>query len=432
MSKNNLSQLHTSYFCLLSPVSRILSPVSRLLRLAWKNIWRNKLRSGVILFAIALGLFAGIFIAAFANGMVNQLIEDTLNIEITHLQINQEAFLDRGELQDGFSEEPFASQVRAIPHVVGVSPRLIINASASTSHNMGNVQLIGIDPEQEKSVSALYQTITDSLGTYFENDAPNSIIVGGKFAEKFKVKLGNKVVLSFADNMGEPFSAAFRVCGIYHSNNSGVDEIKIYTRINNLRELCPLPQDSIHELAVRLENNSDTLCNSVKAKIEAMLHPGEVVRSWKEINPVIGMYNGFMQTMFTMVIVIILIALGFGIVNTVLMSVMERKRELWMLMAIGMNRRKVMALIISESTILTLLGGLLGIFLGVFTIFLTGKTGIDMSNSLSSYSVIGVSALVFPTISVQQCMQIIVMVIVTGVVAAIYPARVACRRHEND
>jgi ABC-type lipoprotein release transport system permease subunit len=292
---------------------------------------------------------------------------------------------------------------------------------------MGNVQLIGIDTEKEKSVSVLYKTIPDSLGSYFVETAPNSIIVGSKFAEKFKVKLGNKVVISFADNEGEPFSAAFRVCGIYQTNNAILDEIKIYTKINDLREICPIPQNSIHELAIRLDNNNDAVCDSTKEKVTAMLSDGEIVRKWTEINPVIGMYNSFMKTIFSTVIIIILIALGFGIVNTVLMSVMERKRELCMLMAIGMNRRKVMMLIISESTVLTLLGGLLGLFLGALTVFITGRTGLDLSSSLSSYSVIGVSSLVYPTITLQQSIQIIIMVIITGIISAIYPARVAVR-----
>ena len=409
------------------PSLHIHSAAAHLLRLAWKNIWRNKLRSGVILFAITLGLYAGIFVASFANGMVNQLIEDTINIEVTHLQINRESFINMGGLHDTFSQEPLETQVKAIPNVMGVSPRLIMNVSASTSHRMGSVQLICIDPEKEKMVSALYKTIADSLGSYFGTTTPNCIVVGSKFAEKFKVSLGKKVVLSLTDHAGEPFSAAFRIGGIYQTNNPGLDEIKVYANINDLRKLCSFPQDSIHELAIRLKNNDAAVCDSAKAEVAKLLSKGEIVRTWAEINPVIAMYNGFMDTIFTIVIIIILFALGFGIVNTVLMSVMERRRELNMLMAIGMNRSRVMTLIITESTILTMLGGFLGIFLGILTVYIKGKTGIDMSSSISSYSVIGISSLIYPVISLKQCVQIVIMVILTGILSAIYPARVAVK-----
>lgn len=399
-----------------------------ILKLSWKNIWRNKLRSGVILFAITLGLYAGVFVAAFVRGMVNQLIDSALSTEITHLQVNQKSFLDMGGLEDAFAQYPLEDSVRNLPQVEGVSPRLVINATASTAYNMGNVQLIGIDPETEKTVSRLYENIADSLGNYFTDASiSNSIVVGKKFTEKYKVKLNSKVVISFADNEGETFSAAFRICGIYVTNNPSVDETKLYVRSDHLRNICHLPTDSIHELAIRLESNNEMLCHTTQEKIASFLNEGEIVRVWTEINPVVGMYNSFMEVMFMIVILLILLALGFGIVNTVLMSVMERRRELSMLMAIGMNRRKVMTMIITESTILTLLGGLAGLSFGLLSVFILGKTGIDMSNNLGSFSAVGIAPIIYPVIGISQCIQIIIMVILTGILAAIYPARVAVK-----
>jgi ABC-type lipoprotein release transport system permease subunit len=206
-----------------------------------------------------------------------------------------------------------------------------------------------------------------------------------------------------------------------------VDETKLYVRSEHLRNICHLPTDSIHELAIRLESNNEMLCHTTQEKIASFLNEGEIVRVWTEINPVVGMYNSFMEVMFMIVILLILLALGFGIVNTVLMSVMERRRELSMLMAIGMNRRKVMTMIITESTILTLLGGLAGLSFGLLSVFILGKTGIDMSNNLGSFSAVGIAPIIYPVIGISQCIQIIIMVILTGILAAIYPARVAVK-----
>jgi ABC-type lipoprotein release transport system permease subunit len=399
-----------------------------ILKFAWKNIWRSKRRSGVILFAITLGLYAGVYVAAFVNGMVNQLIDSAIATEITHLQVHQKSFLDMGGLEDAFAQYPLEDSVRALPQVEGVSPRLIINATASTAYNMGNAQLIGIDPEKEKTVSRLYENIADSLGNYFADASiSNSIVVGKKFTEKYKVALNSKVVISFADNEGEAFSAAFRICGIYVTNNPNMDETKLFVRSADLRAMCLLPTDSIHELAIRLESNDEILCATTQEKIAGFLTESEIVRMWTEINPVVGMYNNFMGVMFLIVILLILLALGFGIVNTVLMSVMERCRELAMLMAIGMSRRKVMQMIITESTVLTLLGGVAGLLLGLLSIYVSAKTGIDMSANLGSYSAIGISPIIYPVIGLSQCIQIIIMVMLTGIVAAIYPARVAVK-----
>jgi ABC-type lipoprotein release transport system permease subunit len=398
-----------------------------LLKLAWKNIWRNKLRSGVILLAITIGLTVAVFVVAFANGMVNQLIDDTLNTELTHLQINRQSFLDFGDLEYAFPEQPLKENIEKIPEVKGVSSRIIINATASTSHNIGGVELTCIDPEQEKMVSELYRYIPDSMGNYFTDSLPNAILVGKKFAEKYQLQLHNKVILSFADKNGEQFAGAFRVCGIFHTNNPAFETTKVFARITDVNQLCPLPADSIHEFAIRLIDNSDPTVNAVQAQIKKFLTGDEIVRSWKEINPLMSIYSNFMGVMLLIIVAIILFALGFGIVNTVLMSVMERRRELSMLMAIGMNRRKVMSLIITESTILTMLGGFLGIILGCILVVITAHSGIDMSQSLGSYSAVGVAPIIYPSIALTTYLEISVMVMITGILSAIYPARVAIK-----
>jgi ABC-type antimicrobial peptide transport system permease subunit len=140
-----------------------------------------------------------------------------------------------------------------------------------------------------------------------------------------------------------------------------------------------------------------------------------------------SMYDSFMGTIFTVIVAIVLFALGFGIVNIVLMSVMERRRELCMLRAIGMTNRKVLSLIILESTILTAVGGFIGMTLGGLLVLSTSHTGIDMSQSLSSFSIVGVSTMIYPTISMAMYFRISFMVILTGILSAIYPARIAIK-----
>ena len=399
-----------------------------LINFAWKNIWRNKLRSGVILVAIILGLAIAVFIVAFGNGMVAQLVRDTLDRELAHLEINRQPFLDFGDLEYAFDQNPLEEKVRELPEVTGVSPQIIINATASTPHNIGGVQLIGIDPEKEKTVFNLYRYISDSLGTFFEDNASNAIVIGRKFAEKYQIKLRSKVIITFADLDGEPFSGAFRVCGIFQTSSPTFEETRVFVKTSDLRQLVSLPSDGIHKLAININNHQAKLMiASVQEQIKEILTGDQIVRNWKEISPIMSIYDGFTQTMFMIIVAIVLFALGFGIINVVLMSVMERRRELCMLRAIGMSRRRVMNLIIIESTILTSFGGSIGMLLGGLIVLVTSRTGIDMSQSLSSYSVVGLSTIIYPTITLVTYIKISVMVIVTGILSAIYPARVAVK-----
>jgi len=398
-----------------------------ILQLAWKNIWRNKVRSAVILLAIMLGLIFGIWVVAFTNGMINQRVEDTINTEMTLFQVNTQKFVDENEIEYLFADSALESQVRRIPEVTGVSPRILLTAMVASPHKTGGAQVTAIEPEKEKQVSQLYKYIPDSMGNYFADNLKNSVVVGKKFAEKYKVQLHSKIVLSMVNLNGEQVSGAFRICGIFHTNNPVYDEMKMFIRADDARALTGIAADSIHEMAIQLINYNNSTVAKVQPQIASFLKEGVVVRNWKEILPIISMYTDFAQVELMIIVAIILFALGFGIVNTVLMSVLERKRELSMLMAIGMNRKKVMQLIMLESTILTMLGGFAGMIIGLIAVLVTRKTGVDVSATFGSYQQLGISTLVRPLLTRLQFIIIAVMVILTGILSAIFPARTAVK-----
>jgi len=398
-----------------------------ILQLAWKNIWRNKVRSAVILLAIMLGLIFGIWVVAFTNGMINQRVEDTINTEMTLFQVNTQKFVDENEIEYLFADSALESQVRRIPEVTGVSPRILLTAMVASPHKTGGAQVTAIEPEKEKQVSRLYKYIPDSLGNYFADNFKNSIVVGKKFAEKYKVQLHSKIVLSMVNLDGEQVSGAFRICGIFHTNNPVYDEMKMFIKADDARTLTGIAADSIHEMAIQLINYNNSTVAKVQPQIASFLKEGAVVRNWKEILPIISMYTDFAQVELMIIVAIILFALGFGIVNTILMSVLERKRELSMLMAIGMNRKKVMQLIMTESTVLTMLGGFAGMIIGLIAVLVTRKTGVDVSATFGSYQQLGISTLVRPLLTSTQFIIIAIMVIVTGILSAIFPARTAIK-----
>jgi ABC-type lipoprotein release transport system permease subunit len=374
-----------------------------------------------------LGLIAGIFVVSFMNGMINQKIEDTIHIEMPILQINTKKFIDESQIEDLFTESLLESKLRNISEVKGISPRIILTAMVATPHKTGGSQVVAIEPEKEKQVSELYKYISDSLGNYFTDDLQNSIVVGKKFAEKYQVKLHSKIILSFVNLDGEQVSGAFRICGIFHTNNPVYDEMKMFVKANDVRTLTGIAADNVHEIAIQLINNEDKTVAKVQPQIVSMLPKEIMVRNWKEINPIMGLYTGFFQVELMLIVAIILLALGFGIVNTILMSVLERKRELSMLMAIGMNRKKVMRLIMFESSMLTMLGGFFGMLIGFIIAFITRKTGIDVSASFGSYQQLGISTIIHPLITATQFFIIAVMVIFTGILSAIFPARTAVK-----
>jgi ABC-type lipoprotein release transport system permease subunit len=379
-----------------------------------------------------LGLIAGVFALAFLCGMTAQKVEDTIHIEMTLLQVNTQKFIDESEIEYLFDGSRLETQIRGISEVTGVSPRILLTAMVASPHKTGGTQVVAIDPEKEKQVSRLFQCIPDSMGNYFVEDLRHTVVVGRKFAEKYRVNLHSKIVLSFVNMEGEQVSAAFRICGIFQTNNPVFDEMKMFIRMIDARELTGISDGNIHELAMQLSDNEDKTVVKIQNQIASMLQTGVVVRNWKEINPLMKLYTEFVQIELMIVVAIILFALGFGIVNTVLMSVLERKRELSMLMAIGMNRKKVMQLIITESAFLTMLGGFLGMLIAFVVVWVTNKTGIDVSATFGSFQQFGITTVIHPVVTGAQFMIIATMVVITGILSAIFPAKTAIRLNPAD
>jgi len=398
-----------------------------IIKLAWKNIWRNKLRSSIIITSVTIGLVVGIFVVGFMNGWIEEKLQSVRDVEIPHLQINTNKFLEQNDIENNFSSSQLKKAILLNQNVKGVSGRIIINSMISSAHKVGGIEVYGIDPEKEKIVSKINEYIPDSMGNYFKDNIPNSIVIGKKIAEEYKIKLKSKLILSMIDTSGEQVSGAFRVCGIFQTKNPMFDKSRVLVLAQDLRKLTSLPNGKVHEIGIKLINDDNNSLNDTKNKIKGLLGKDETIRTWKEVSAVMGLYSDYVNIELIIIISIILTGLGFGIVNTILMSVMERKRELSMLMAIGMNKKKVLQLIITESTILTSIGGFLGMLIGYIIIIILNKTGLDVSSSMGSIGQYGFATLIHPSINAFQFSIIAIMVILTGILSAIYPAKAAIK-----
>ena len=160
--------------------------------------------------------------------------------------------------------------------------------------------------------------------------------------------------------------------------------------------------------------------------------PDLKVMSWLEIMPDMKMMNESMNLMMYVFVVIILLALGFGIVNTMLMVILERVKEIGMLMAVGMNKSRVFLMIVLETIYLSLTGGVVGIILALILTAITAQTGLDLSLWAEGLNSLGFDAIIYPEIGFGTVMVVTLMVMLTGLIAAIYPARKAIKLKPAD
>ena len=394
-----------------------------LLQIAWKNIWRSKVRSMVILTAIALGICGGVFIMAFYYGMTNQRIKSAISTEASHVQIHQPKYLDDPELANTIPHiNELCSKIAAMDSVKHVSSRVIVNAMIASAETGSGIKIFGIDPDKESQVTDINKKVIE--GEYLEGIKRNPILVSEKIAEKLKLKLRSKVVITMQSVSGEMVNASFRVAGIYKTGNSMYDEINAFVRKTDLVRLIGMPKDTGHEVAILLTNNEalQPMVNHLRSA-----YPELEVKSWRELLPEVGLVEQSMNLYMYIFMGVILFALLFGIINSMLMAVLERRKELGMLMAIGMNKRRVFSMIMYEAIMLSITGGITGIVIGGIITFIYSHHGIDLSSVAKGYEAIGYESVVYPVYKIDMIIKVTIMVLITGFVASIYPARKALK-----
>ena len=394
-----------------------------LISIAWKNIWRNKARSLVVIAAVMLGLWAGAFILGYVFGMINQRLEDAIGSEISHLQLHHPKFNEDYDPRFFMAESSTViTSIEDHPDVVGVSGRVLVNGMASSASSSSGGKFIGIDPEKENAVTKLAQQLVE--GEYLTNKDKNKVVVGQKLADILNVKLRSKIVLTFQDTEGNIVAGAFRIKGIFKSYNSTLERVNLYVNNRDLSRLLGT-EDQVHEVAV-LMANGEGIENFVSALKDQ--HPNLLVQSWKQISPELGLMIESLDQYMIIFFVIILLALSFGIVNTMLMAVLERVREIGMLMAIGMNKRKLFSMISLETIFMVVIAAPLGLLFAYLTIQWFGTNGLDLSGIYQEgYAAYGFKSMIYPQLAPHYYFRIMILVVITAILASIYPALTALR-----
>jgi putative ABC transport system permease protein len=388
--------------------------------IAWRNIWRHKLRSLAVMLSVVLGIYAGIFASALMKGMLEGRFETFIENEISHMQVHHPEFVREPEVHLTVQGAADAlDRILAHPRVESATTRVKADGMIASANHTGGIRITGIDPQHEFRTTGLDDHLVE--GEHIAPDDRNRIVIGRSLADKMKVGLGSRVVLTFQDAEHEIISAAFTVKGIFRTISNRYDEGIAFVPATYLAEHLGI-DGGYHELAVLAREMED-----IPAVLPLLreLFPEMRVRSWEEVAPEVALWSGMGDLVAYIFLGVILLGLAFGLLNTMLMTVFERTRELGMLMAIGMNKRKVFGLIVLETLFLSITGAALGLLLGYFTVELVGERGIDLSALSDVMRELGFSSMIHPRVDTLFLLFIPVMVVITALLAAIYPARKA-------
>ena len=393
-----------------------------LIKIARRNIWRSNKRSLIIIVAVSIGLWAGIFMVAFYNGMIEQRINSAISDELSHIQLHHPEFRKEYEIKYFLPEgSKMLGKIKNDSDVKAATGRIIIKGMIASASGSSGITINGILAAEEQTITNLSRKIIK--GNYFYPDKNNEIILSEKLRKKLKLNLKKKTIITFQDKEGNLASAAFRITAIYKTINAPYDDSNVFVKITDVDSLAGIP-NAINEIAILLKSNTALDESQKKLKQE---FPTTEIKNWMEISPELGLTISVGDQMVFIFMGIILLALAFGIVNTMMMAVLERTREIGMLLALGMNKLKIFMMIVLETLFLILAGCPVGMLLAFTTIAITQKTGIDFSQFSQAYSSFGYSSIIYPSLTARQFGIVMLLVLITALFSALFPARRALK-----
>ena len=393
-----------------------------IIKIAWRNIWRNKLRSLIVITSMVLGLWSGLFTVSMSLGINEERIKSAINTYLHHVQIHNPSFEYNLDINSLISDPiNIEEELEKNNLIKAFSKRIIISAMASTAHGSEGVKVIGIEPKNEIYFSDISKKIIK--GNYFSKIKSKPILIGKKLADNLKLDLKKKISVTFIDENGDLQRIKFKVGGVFKTGNSLHDVGNVYVNKEDLINLFKY-KSSIHEIAILANNINDS--DHLKDQLSNDF-PKNKVETWKQISPEMGMVQEIMVPFLYIFMSIILLALSFGIANTMLMAVLERKRELGMLMSVGLNRTKIFLMILFETIFISCVALPIGISMSYLMISYFGQVGIDLSIFAEGLEAFGMKSMLYTKLPFNYYVNITILTLFVTFISSLFPARRALK-----
>jgi ABC-type lipoprotein release transport system permease subunit len=344
-------------------------------------------------------------------------MDTAINTYLADIQIHDKEYSKEYSLSDTISNIQYLEEKLKTDHrIKSYSKRAVINGMLSNSTGSYGVNVLGIDPESEIKVTNVYSKLIE--GDYFESERLNTMIVGKKLANKLNLKLRSKVVIAFQDVNGDITSLLFRVEGIFKSGNGMFDDYNVFVKNNSIFSNMP-DLNGYHEIPILTTDENAT--QSLKFDLQKIDNSLEV-KSWDEIAVELAYANKMLSSFLYIFMLIVLSGLSFGIINTMLMAILERKKEIGMLMSIGMTKIYIFLMICFETVFLSLVAIPFSLMITYFTVDYFSVTGIDLSIVGSGLENFGVGTILYLKLPIEYYLNLSLLVILISSISSIFPA----------
>lgn len=398
----------------------------QVLKLAWRNVWRNGRRSMITIAAMTLALVVELLYAGLVTGMFVDMQADVTEMDSGEIQVLAMDYLERPSLYS-VVEEPHALVESLEAQGYAATPRLMGGGLGASGDLSSGVALVGVDPVRDTQVLALNTALAEGL--WVSDDDPLGVVVGRGLARTLDLSLGSELVVLSQGTDGSMANELYQVRGILMSVAAGLDRTGVVMTEDAFRDLMVLP-DGAHKVIVRTPD--DVALNAAADQVTA-LAPGHKVMTWEQLNPILAQMLAGVQSMIAVIYLIVYVAVAILILNAMLMAVFERIREFGVLKAIGYSPLQVLSMMVLEGMIQASVALVAGLALAAGPMWYIGTHGIDVGK-LAGISMVGMTmpAVWRGVYNVETLQTPIVLLFVISFVAVLWPAIKAARSKPVD
>jgi putative ABC transport system permease protein len=390
------------------------------LRLAWRNLWRQPRRTWLTTGAMVFSNIILAFMVTLQFGMYDMMVDNTLAVFTGHVQVQAPGYKDDKKMRQSIpAAQSLAQILRSGLDAGAVATRGTAFALASSAERSFGVQVVGIEPEYEPQVSVLPGLIKE--GSYLDGLDSSEAIIGAVLARNLKVSLGDELTLLGSGRDGSFAAAIVTVRGIFDTGMQDIDRSYLQIPLTTFRDTFAMG-DQAHEIVIRSPDLSRVA--EIKAQTQSLLPPdsGLVVYDWDELQPSLkqAIQADIASAWFMYGVLIVLVA--FSVLNTVLMSVLERTREFGIVMALGLTPGRLGRLVFLETALMGAMGFLLGVALGAALILWVGKTGFSYPGMDEMADRFNMASRIYPQLDLLPVMLGPLFVLAATLLASVYPA----------
>ena len=391
--------------------------LSILLMLSWRNLWRNRRRTGIMLGAISVGVWAMIFMTALMRGMVDDMLAQGIRSLPGHIQIQHPDYRDDPSVVNSITE-PEGALLAALQGggAHRWASRIRVPAVIASERESRGVELIGVEPDVEQDISGIPAQVSE--GRFLESPRDGGLVIGARLAERLETRLGRRVVVMSQDPDNNISERGYRIVGIYHAEIAALEEGRVYAGLEDLQQLLGI-DGKVSQIIVYGEDYRDI--ESRYRQLADVVPDGLDVRPWYRIDTYLAAMFKMMDGFVLVWVIIIFLALSFGLVNTLVMAIFERVREIGLTQALGMRPSQIVVQILLESLLLLLIGLAAGNSLAIATIKPL-EDGLDVSIVAEGMAMMGAGSVLYPSLTLHDLLLANGVVILLGILTSILPA----------